>query len=299
MYELIYGTEPYLKDQAIMEKKAGLCFSEFNLLETDRYDSEAELFLFSEPFQNDRKVMILYVDGLSDIPDSLISALKDIPDTSVLSIVPETTDRREKAFKAFEKNSQRFDKVSPSNLSKFILREVQRNRVNITRDAMSELTKRLSYEDEEDVSLYTVKNAVRQLSFSGDITVETIEKLIAKRISDSVFELTDHILMQKGEKAMELTETLLKEKAGILILSTILQRFRVAFKASFVRSAEEIGVSAFVYDKAKSISRSLADKAMSLLELSIERIKEGENEKQTVIFCIRGLLELLKQERKQ
>lgn len=279
----------------LIKKLMGSELPEFNFHTFDNESDVSDVSVACDvmPFMSDKncvKVVDLDIDALSsDDLESYISIAKNVPDTTVLilSMITKVNEKPAKKYKklrdVFEKNgvvadlSRRSDislektvckwanecgsKISPINAS--VLIKTCTNDLNILH---SEVEKLCAYAGE------------------NEITVEMIEKLVAKNLQARIYDLFDFVIAQNFDKAMQTIDILFyqrEEPVSIVIaLSTAyvdMYRARIATENAIPMKvfADELSYKnrAWVLDKMARQSKRISTVALrqsidALLELN-------------------------------
>ena len=161
--------------------------------------------------------------------------------------------------------------------------------------------KYIGYEIDETVSLYTVNIAVKQLCYSAkEITEDDVRALITPSVQVQIWELSNFLLDLDGPALYSHVTKLFDEKEnGIGMLSLLLRSFRLAYKASLLKGRSDyeiskiLGVKPFQFKAAMKFTPQQISEILTILQQGVNSIKDGQPEKNTVIFTLNEALLVL------
>lgn len=290
MIKFFHGDEPYLIADGIKKEIANLSYPEVNLKKSAEYDASFEDFLHMPPLFDDRRVAVLELNALTELTEAQIKRLLTVPDNTVLLITARKVDERGKIFKRLAEYVVKCNKLDDSKLNTFILKQVKVFNRNITVSGMELFLKRIGYR-EESVSLFTVKNAIQQICFVGDVTEDTVSSFLEETAEAKIYNLSSLILEKNGMEAFRLLEHLFSDKeSGIKILSVLLQKYRLAIKVADGMTLSEIGVTSYQLGKFGTLKKEFALSCFNLIADGIQQIKEGEKEDVICKLVVKRLL---------
>ena len=276
---LIFGEEDYciwFKKHKIMSSIENL---DFNMQEFEMFDKDTVAFCQTFPFMSDRRLCILQPKDLKDLDcKAFFDYIKAPCETTEVIILPQKVDKRSKVYKAIKADCTVEECVKLENeikLKKMIAYFLKGTGVKIKEDASDELIRRLNYFKSPEVTLWTLKNTLHNLSQSADI-IDTalVEELVEDNEKENVFLLVD--CLKKGDlKTIRRQEKLILQAEGSTIgaLSAMLREFRIAYKQKlFNASPKDLGVQ-FISLGKEDISYLY--KGIDVLTSTITGIKNG------------------------
>ncbi|SDI85087.1 DNA polymerase III subunit delta [Alteribacillus bidgolensis] len=192
------------------------------------------------PFFGEKRVILLrncyFLTGVKDkekIEHHLPTFEKylDNPPNETIMIVSvsyEKLDERKKIVKKLKKQGMVLDAApyDEAKMFQWIDTYTRDNQLYLTRDAKELLVQLAGKEmmmlasEMDKLSLYVTE--------SNEITVDIVEKLVARTLEDNVFELVDHVVQGRSEKALRIYFDLLKQnEEPIKILMLLARQFRM------------------------------------------------------------------------
>lgn len=292
MNMLFYGNEPY----RLMEKREALKKvknPEMNLYITNVFDQEAYEAAFQMPFLEEKRVIIVEMEGCSDT-ELLLSYLKNPVSSTNVYVFVNHMERRSALAKAFPKEEiYELGKFSKKELEEKIRECVRGYHKVITDEAKEAFMERIQY-DSDEVCFFDVKNELSKLCALTGYAVDKrlVEKIIPQHEKENVFSLIQMIMEQKAEKLFYEAELIngSKDSNTIQVLSLLLRSYRISLKASMLGRAREkdIGVPPKAIMRINSAS-SLA--SMDCIQEMINGIKTGRyKEQEGLIICLSKLM---------
>lgn len=283
MIEIIYGSEPYLKDdhlKKILSKVDG-----FSLEEITDWTKEAENEIKSLPMFGGKKTVIYRPLELKN--EEFLKFIKSPPDNDVYVIPEGNLDKRTAVYRELKKNHKvrYFNKIDAAMMEKFVMRELRDLNCRITGQDYGYFMERCNYWENPSCSMYTIKIYLRQLSFLGsEISRESIQSIVPETLHEKMFQLTNYILDKDGARLFKLADYLLRERESpVAMLSAILRTYRIAYKASLFPEASDkelekmTGVKSYCYKKATLLGAGKLKQASQLLQEAVNQIKEKGN----------------------
>lgn len=292
MNMLFYGNEPY----RLMEKREALKKvknPEMNLYITNVFDQEAYEAAFQMPFLEEKRVIIVEMEGCSDT-ELLLSYLKNPVSSTNVYVFVNHMERRSALAKAFPKEEiYELGKFSKKELEEKIRECVRGYHKVITDEAKEVFMERIQY-DSDEVCFFDVKNELSKLCALTGYAVDKrlVEKIVPQHEKENVFALIQMIMEQKAEKLFYEAELIngSKDSNTIQVLSLLLRSYRISLKASMLGRAREkdIGVPPKAIMRINSAS-SLA--SMDCIQEMINGIKTGRyKEQEGLIICLSKLM---------
>lgn len=290
---LFYGNEPY----RLMEKREALKKvdnPEMNLYITDVFDQETYELAFQMPFLEEKRVIIVEMEGCSDA-ELLVNYLKEPAPTTNLYVFLNHIDRRSVLVKAFPAEGIfELNKYTEKELDEKIRECVKEHHKVITDEAREAYKERIQYHNDE-VCFFDVRNELRKLCALTNYAIDKrlVERMIPRREKENVFVLMQMIMAQKAEKLFHEAELIIdsKDSNTIQVLSLLLRSYRISMKADLLGRAREKDIG--VHPKAIiRMSRKVCLKSMDCIQEVIDGIKEGKyREQEGLILCLSKLME--------
>lgn len=253
---VIYGDEKkYIKTYTdlLVDKIAGKNPSEFNYHEfKDNYDiHQICLCMLTIPFMNDYNLVKISDLDLSEFlkedTDELISAIKDIPDGTVVLFSMPTLQQDYKNLGEFkkilteaEKNGVvvEFKKMGDMALEKHLSTLASRNNVGLSRINADKIINICGND------LTTLINEIDKLCAyvgeNNEITEKDIELLVVKNLEAKVFSLAEAVTKGRGDEAMRILDILLYQREDPIAILSVLSSAYIDFYRG--RVADECGV---------------------------------------------------------
>ena len=141
---------------------------------------------------------------------------------------------RLKTYKDVEKNARafNFDGLDYRNFDNFVNQEINRNKLNITKEAISHLNAICK----RDATLL-VKNIEILSNFPEKITVETIDKLCSISDDNDAFEMINALTNKDISKTIYLERKLLKENDSVMsVIGLLSTQLRFLYQVSYLLS---------------------------------------------------------------
>lgn len=239
---LLYGSDSFIiksKTNQIITKEN---VDEFNVTIYDAEEQNIEEALNDAttiPFMSDNKIVIVKnayflanVKVKKEIAHNLDSLsryiTKPVQETILIIQAPYgKIDERKAITKQLTQKAevQKCEPMKEVELGNWVKRQLGKNGVNIDRDALNELLKRVSNNTEVLVS-----ETQKLLLYSHDmkrVDINIIKKVITKNIEDNVYEITNSILDNKRSKALEIYNDLVMHSEDPLrILGILVNKYR-------------------------------------------------------------------------
>ena len=292
---LLYGEEAYLKHQyknklknALLPEDDTMNFSRFEGRGTEipKVIDLAETM----PFFADRRVILLENTGFfKNKADALADYMGSLPDYLVLIFVEEEVDKRNRMYKAVQKQGRavEFARQDEKTLMTWVLGMMKKEGKKITRQDMEDFLEKtgtdmgnISQELEKLLS-YTMGRDV--------ITRADIEAVCTTQITNRIFEMIRAVTEKKQRKALDLYQDLLALKEPPMrILFLIARQFNLLLqvkelvKKGYGNKAigEKIGLPGFIAGKyvtqASHFSKSMIRQALEECVSTEEAIKTGK-----------------------
>lgn len=249
---LIYGDNRIRIDEKVNELTRQYLkeIDEFNRIVFDYIDTPVEMIIeecLTLPFLSDRKVVIVNdtfsftsekkrtnVDHNIDL---LIEYLEEKNDDTLLIFVvnSEKLDSRKKLTKTMKKNGKviEIEAMNERELRDYIFDGASKESVHISNDAVEELIKRT------DADYSRVKSELEKLTLyvENEITITDIDDIVSKSLEANVFSLTDLILKNQKQEAVEtFRDLILQKEEPIKLLGLISSQFRLYYQTKILSS---------------------------------------------------------------
>ncbi|WP_022747694.1 DNA polymerase III subunit delta [Lachnobacterium bovis] len=231
---LLYGEEAYLKKQykeklikALVPEGDSMNYTVFN---SDNFDYH-EMIQLSEtmPFLAEHRVILIEDSGLfKKSEDDVAEYIEQIPDASILIWVENEVDKRNRLYKAVDKNglAVEFAEQNDKVLEKWISIRLKKDNKRITREAFLLFIQRVGT-DMENID----KELEKLVCYTYDkdiIEKADVEEITTEQVSNKVFEMVDAIALKKPQKAIELYNDLLfLKEPSMRILFLISRQFHI------------------------------------------------------------------------
>lgn len=289
MVELVIGKEPYRINHYVKKLRNELTMPDMNFLKGDSLEKGIS-FLESSPFLDDKRVFVLETDKFSPSNEKEKDfVMEQIESTNLLVIVPREVDKRTKLFKQLEKRNciKEFDKLSTKQLEEFIKKGVAEYGSSIDPQDLKYLVERTYYCKDNSVNLYTIRNIIVQLCFSGEkIERSMIDYFVPEHMDANSFKLFEFFVKKDGKNAIQHLFKLIEDgKGAISALSAALWNFRICFKHKLLETKDatkKLGMSSkqlYFTAYAKNMNLEELYNCMDSIQTAVNQIKSGQDEK--------------------
>ena len=172
----------------------------------------------------------------------------------------------------------------------WIKRQLGKNGVNIDKDALDEMLKRISNNTE-----VLVTETQKLVLYSHDmkyVDLDTVKKVITKNVEDNVYEITNNILDNKRGKALEIYNDLVMHSEDPLrILGILVNKYREILHVKLLlqqgKDKADIatyykaspGRAYYMIKNANSVRMDVVEKHLKSLEELDYKIKSGRIDK--------------------
>ncbi|MFZ4451963.1 DNA polymerase III subunit delta [Salibacterium aidingense] len=248
---LLYGKEEYLIKNTI-EKIVSVTLAEqekdFNYSVYDMKDTPVDIALEEGetlPFFGEKRVILLkncyFLTGVKEKEkiehnlSYLEQYIEDAPRDTVMimTVSHEKLDERKKIVKKLKKHgvymeASAFDE---KNMEAWLQDYTEAMSVTMTDKAKTKVMQ-LAGKDMMMLSSEMDKLAM-YTGRGGQITEDTVERLVPRTLEDNVFELVDHVVNARAEKAFRIYYDLMKQnEEPIKILALLARQFRIILHVS-------------------------------------------------------------------
>lgn len=324
LYVIWGGEKKYVKTYTaqLVEKLMGKNPSEFNYHEfkEDFNINEISLCMLTVPFMNDYNLVKISDMDLNELlkedREKLLSALKNIPEGTVVLFTMPTLEQDSKKpgeFKKLlslaEKNgvSVEFKKMGDMALEKHLSTLASRRNVALSRVNADKIINMCGND------LTTLMNELDKLCAyvgeNNEITEKDIDLLVVKNLEARVFSLADAVTKGKSDEALKILDTLFYQREDPIAILTVLSNAYIDFYRG--RVADECGVQtkviaeefnyknrAFVLSKKTVLStQGLRDSLDLLIEADSKMKSSSINQRITLEKLVSKLLMIAKKGR--
>lgn len=202
-----------------------------------------------------------------------------------LYIVTETLVKGRKLYNRLkELNCIKEFNVDTRCFRSLIQNESAKNNIRISLEHQDYIAKRCGFNEKNvSISAFDIVSWVDRLAISGEITKESIDRIVPKYTPDNVFLLKDCLMHGRADKVMEIADAILISKGSVIgALSAVLIDFRIALKLSYfsdnatlrARALKEMNIPTFKIPKCNYTPEQLG-KCFDRVCKGISRCKSG------------------------
>lgn len=275
---LLYGSEDYLVQQAknilcpaITDMEDTINYTKFQGKQADleKIGSIAETM----PFFQDRRLILLEDTGfLKKASEEFVQILKALPDTTVIVMVEQEVDKRNKCYKYIKEHGYICECNAPDEkaLMTWAASVLSKRGKKIRKNDLSYLLSITS------TNMYQLKNELEKLAdYTGErdiIEKKDVDEIITVEITNKIFEMVSAIAARQQKKAMELYNGLLAlREPPMRILFLIARQFQLMLQ---MKNMKELGKTSQEMGKAGGLSPYIAEKyARSAKDFSTQTLK--------------------------
>ncbi len=304
MIYFIYGEDSYRSKRKLEEIILGykkVHKSGMNLIYIDAQEKK-----FSDMLDNFRAVSMFFEKKLivlrnlfnnAKFHEDFLENLKGLEDMKDIIIVYEDClpDQRTKLFKALQKTAkcQEFSFLQPAMLKKWVVCELDKNKVKINPDALDLLVSFVKND------LWKMANEINKLSsykMAGFIKKEDVELLVKPGIENDIFKTVDALASKDKKQALSLLHKHLEDgDAPLYLLSMISYQFRNLLiikelqdaRLPYASVAKKSGLHPFVVQKSYYLCNQFSMPQLKKIYLKIFQIdsdiKTGKIEPETAL----------------
>lgn len=288
---VLYGNEPYTIKQYVDTLRMN--FEEFCISYYDEWKEDMWPVARQVPMFCSQQLLLVKPKTLSD--DNFIEYCKNPSSSTVMVVVPETVDKRTKAFKKLQSLNvlKECKKLSEGQMQKFVISEIQGNGSKIRESVYEYFIQKTGYFLDEDINLFSIRNYIAQLCdvSDGEITRSDVDAFVVETCTTKTFALTNLLLKKDRAEIFRLSEQFLREKENVIgMLSLLLRTFRLGYKASLYSDKNEaeiaklLGVPAFQFKDALRYPPNVISDCMDVIGQGIQRIKFGQADDRSALF---------------
>lgn len=300
MIELVIGKEPFRINHYVKKLRSDLSMADMNFQKGDSLEKGLS-FLKSAAFLDDKRIYVLETTKFAPTEKEMNLLTELLASTNLLVIVPKEIDKRKKAFTQFKKQNliKEFDKLSINQLEDFIKKGIAEYGSSIEPQDLHYFIARSDYCKDDSVNLYTIKNLILQLCFSGEkIERSKIDYFVPEHREANSFKLFEFIVKKDGTSAIQHLFKLIDDgESAIFVLSAALRNFRICFKYKLLgdmkeatkkmaMSSKQLYFTSFV----NKMSHEELYNCMDAIQAAINQIKSGQDERAVSASLIAKML---------
>lgn len=244
MVTIIYGAEPWLSDHYREREIGGMDY-----VRATSFSSKEALYLKTQLLFDEPRVCLV-LDSVKDISDKLMEYVKDPVKDSSLIIQLKEYDARSKAFKRLISCDGieliECKRYSEKQYYAFLKGRIESAGKRISTEAFTTLARRIGYDKDDEVTLYTVENLLDNLINASDeeITSELVEDIVPLKNAVDRFGIAPLISKGEKEKIISLIPAIRKQVGTVAFLNILLRELRIAYKNKFF-TRDEIGATSY------------------------------------------------------
>lgn len=301
---LLYGQEDYLKllyrdklKNAIVAPEDTMNYSYFEGKDLDL--TAVQSMADTVPFFSERRLLVLENSGLFKKQNDFADYIKTMPETSIIVFVEHEVDKRNKLYKAVQKQGtvSEMNGLSEKDLKLWIATYLQKNGKKMTEQNILYLINKVgadmkNLENEmEKLICYAAEESVIQQEMIDDICVVQTE--------GKIFEMIDAIGMKNQDRALQLYYDLLavREKP-MSILFLLIRHFNILVQIKELdhagipngQIASNIGIPPFTVKKYAAQSKNFKTRE---IRACLEQCVEVEQQVKTGLLLDQIGVELL------
>ncbi|WP_322525746.1 DNA polymerase III subunit delta [Marinococcus luteus] len=312
-FYLLQGEEGYMI-QDIQQKIIGKALAEeereFNLSTFDMRETPVEIAVEEAetlPFFGERRVIVLkncyFLTGAKEKEkvEHKIEALetyarKPNPTTVLILSAPyEKLDARKKVVKEIKKQAVVLEAAAAGEetMKKWMQQFNQAHQLTMSREVMDRF---IVLAGKDLLMLAEEAKKLQLYTGSGEVTMETVDKLVPRSLEDNVFELVDAVVKGQAKTMLRIYYDLLKQgEEPIKILALLARQIRIIYHVknlkqqgySRKRMASSIKVHPYAVQLAEkpaaAFSHSYLQEALKLLSTTDYQMKAGKMDKQLAL----------------
>lgn len=277
-----FGPEQYLLDGYKQKYLSMVQNPELNLSIMDGIQSGLYDLLYTYPVFEEKRVVLLYLDDLKQFGEDkkLLKFLSETISFTELAVFCKKADTRTKFYKSVKDQVISCEKIADTaRLQGIILKEINKRGGRIREDAYSLFMEKENYLERDDISLLNIISDLdRLVSYSPEISVDTVNALIPDNPSKKMFELANMIKKADFKHLRQQAEVFAGNEIGAL--SALLREYRIAWKTKYF-PASDIGVRPPLFSKEPE-GKLL--RAMEIVTAGIDAVKYGAVPKDSIML---------------
>ncbi|CDZ99940.1 DNA polymerase III subunit delta [Jeotgalicoccus saudimassiliensis] len=250
LLQLLYGTNIIRiedKIKSIAKEYVGT-LDDFNYTKLNFKETPVEQIIEEAqtlPFLADKKVIVVEEavlftaqktgSAVNHNIDLLIDYITNKSDDTLIifAVISEKLDKRKKITKLIAERGRQIEinEMNEKELMNYVRSVFDRNDLEISSEALELLLEKTSYKYE------AVHNEVTKLVLyaDGNITVDDVENVVSVSLEQNVFLLTDFILKNEKQKAVNLArELILQKEEPMKLLHLVIGQFRLLYQVKIL-----------------------------------------------------------------
>jgi len=304
---LLYGTDNFIIKSKTNQIITKADVDDFNVTYDDAEEINVESAVNDAstiPFITDKKIVVIKNAYLlsteklkKEIPHNLdaLSRYLNNPVAETILIINapyDKLDERKAITKLILKvaTTEKCIPMKEAELGNWVRRQLSKVNVNIDKNALDEVLKRVS--NNTEVLVNETKKLVLYAQDMNRVDIETVKKVITKNVEDNVYEITNNILDNKRSRALEIYNDLVMHSEDPLrILGILVNKYREILHvklliasgkdktdvASYYRASP--GRAFYMIKNASSVNMDIVKQHLKSLEKLDYQIKSGQIDK--------------------
>ena len=226
MVTLMFGPEPWLRDQALNHMMDSIGNPELNISRFEGYSDSMAEACDLVPCLAATRLVICENPEKVEFPKVFFDS---IPDTTHLVLISDKVDKRKTLFKTLSKLKaiREFGKYGRADATKHVA-----TRSGLQPELAEFLLDRSGYLVNDHVTLYDLENELSKFKGLANVTREHIEQLVHANPAEDVFKTTQLVLDGDTSGALHYARSLCERKLSdpIALASLMLRIYRIAYK---------------------------------------------------------------------
>ncbi len=295
---LIFGTENYLKEKYEKILTSAILDDNFSMMNFAKFDEKS--FDISKvieacdtlTFMSNYRLVILkdcnIFNKKQDI-EILDKYLENMPKTTILVILEEKIDKRQKIFNTISSLGYvcELEPLTEDKMLIWIKEYFNKNGKNINQKTALYFLRNISSDME-----FIINEANKIIAYQDerDITIDSIDNICTKSVESKIFNLIDFIGQKNTKEALKLYRSLINNKTSpFLILNMIARQLKIILQVKYLAKensinqiAKELGLREFIVRGALAQSKNFRNNILleainECLNIDI-KIKTGQGE---------------------
>ncbi|ONI46782.1 DNA polymerase III subunit delta, partial [Candidatus Epulonipiscium fishelsonii] len=301
MVYLLHGTEEWVKNKRLNEIKVNIFGQTLDLMNYSYYEgnkcSVYEIISQCEtlPFFSEYKLIVvknsdLFKAGRKDDTDQISEWFKNVPSYIVLVFLEDEIDKRNKLFKAINKEGtvQNCDYPDTENIYKLLLAKAPLKK-DVFNYFINNMPKNM---------IYILNEFEKLLSYCDGkiITIEDIDAVCVFNAEHQVFELIKFMGKKQIEECIKIYNTLIEAKEyPTKILALISREYRLMFQVKYLNRsnisinqiAKDLSIPSFI---ARELTKQSKEKTFSTIKKILRFCLETDEQNNGENDFLKGLL---------
>lgn len=295
---LIFGTENYLKEKYEKILTSAILDDNFSMMNFAKFDEKS--FDISKvieacdtlTFMSNYRLVILkdcnIFNKKQDI-EILDKYLENMPKTTILVILEEKIDKRQKIFNTIFSLGYvcELEPLTEDKMLIWLKEYFNKNGKNINQKTALYFLRNISSDME-----FIINEANKIIAYQDerDITIDSIDNICTKSVESKIFNLIDFIGQKNTKEALKLYRSLINNKTSpFLILNMIARQLKIILQVKYLAKensinqiAKELGLREFIVRGALAQSKNFRNNILleainECLNIDI-KIKTGQGE---------------------